>query len=52
MLRWMSGSPGPVVIIVLGSCRDVAIAAQLEPELFATKCRAVYLNAGSGRLIH
>ena len=38
----------PVVISILGSCRDVAIAAQLEPELFAKKCAAVYLNAGSG----
>jgi hypothetical protein len=38
----------PVVISVLGSCRDVAIAAQWEPKLFAAKCRAVYVNAGSG----
>ena len=44
----LRGAPRPVVIGVLGSCRDVAIAAQLEPELFAKKCAAVYLNAGSG----
>jgi inosine-uridine nucleoside N-ribohydrolase len=46
----MRSSPEPVVINVLGSCRDVATAAQLDPELFAEKCRAVYLNAGSGTL--
>ena len=38
----------PVVVSILGSCRDVAIAAQLDPKLFARKCAAVYLNAGSG----
>ena len=48
MLRWMRDSKQPVVINILGACRDVAIAAQLEPDLFATKCKAVYLNAGSG----
>lgn len=45
---WMRQSPKPVVIHILGSCRDVALAARLEPELFARKCAAVYLNAGSG----
>jgi hypothetical protein len=48
MLDIMRRSRRPVVIHVLGSCRDVAIAGQLEPRLFAQKCRAVYLNAGSG----
>jgi hypothetical protein len=47
-LDLLRSSPRPVVISVLGSCRDVAIAAQLEPELFTKKCAAVYLNAGSG----
>ena len=48
MLDIMRRSPEPVVINVLGSCRDVALAGRLEPDLFAKKCRAVYLNAGSG----
>lgn len=48
ILAWMRDSAQPVVINVLGACRDVAIAAQLEPDLFATKCKAIYLNAGSG----
>jgi hypothetical protein len=48
MLAIMRRSPAPVVINVLGSCRDVALASRLDPKLFAQKCRAVYLNAGSG----
>ena len=41
-------SPQPVVINILGSSRDVAIAANMEPDLFAAKCAAIYLNAGTG----
>jgi hypothetical protein len=41
-------SSEPVVINVLGSSRDVAIAGKKEPELFKAKCAAVYLNAGTG----
>jgi hypothetical protein len=48
MLEIMRNAPAPVVINILGSCRDVALAGQMEPDLFAQKCRAVYLNAGSG----
>lgn len=48
MLDILRRSPEPVVINILGSCRDVAIAGRLEPDLFAKKCAAVYLNAGSG----
>ncbi|GAB4136400.1 MAG: hypothetical protein Kow0040_22380 [Thermogutta sp.] len=48
MLDWMRRSPRPVVIHVLGSCRDVALAGRLEPQLFEQKCSGVYLNAGSG----
>ncbi len=48
LLDMLRRSPEPVVINILGSCRDVAIAGRLEPELFAAKCRAIYLNAGSG----
>lgn len=48
MLELMRRSPEPVVINILGSCRDVALAGRLDPGLFAQKCRAIYLNAGSG----
>jgi hypothetical protein len=41
-------SPQPVVINILGSSRDVAIAGKREPELFKAKCAAIYLNAGTG----
>jgi hypothetical protein len=48
LLRIMRASPLPVAISIVGSCRDVALAGRLEPELFAAKCAGVYLNAGSG----
>jgi hypothetical protein len=41
-------SSRPVIINILGSSRDVALAGKLEPKLFAEKCAGVYLNAGSG----
>ena len=41
-------SPRPVVINILGSSRDVAIAGKKAPDLFAAKCAAIYLNAGTG----
>jgi hypothetical protein len=48
LLDTLRRAPEPVVITILGSCRDVAIAGRLEPQLFAKKCAAIYLNAGSG----
>jgi hypothetical protein len=48
LLRVMRASPLPVLISVVGSCRDVALAGLLDPKLFAAKCAGVYLNAGSG----
>jgi len=48
LLKIMRASPLPVLISVVGSCRDVALAGRLDPKLFAAKCAGVYLNAGSG----
>lgn len=48
LLRLLRESPRPIVISVLGSCSDVAVAAKREPKLFAKKCAAIYLNAGTG----
>ncbi len=48
LLRILREAPAPVVITIVGSCRDVALAGATAPELFQEKCRAVYLNAGSG----
>ncbi|MCX6897234.1 MAG: nucleoside hydrolase [Verrucomicrobia bacterium] len=47
-LELMRQSPRPMVIHVIGSCRDVALAMRLEPKLFARRCAGIYLNAGSG----
>ena len=41
-------SSQPVVINILGQSRDVAIAGRKAPDLFASKCAAIYLNAGTG----
>lgn len=40
-------APAPVTIHIVGSSRDVAVAATAYPDLFREKCRAIYLNAGS-----
>lgn len=48
VLEVLRKSPEPVVINILGTSRDVAIAGKKEPELFKAKCAAVYLNAGTG----
>ena len=48
LLRIMRASALPVALSVVGSCRDVALAARWEPKLFVDKCAGIYLNAGSG----
>ncbi len=48
LLNMLEESRGPVVINVVGSCRDIAIAGRKRPDLFAKKCKAIYLNAGNG----
>jgi len=50
VLEVLENSPQPVVINILGSSRNIAIAGKKEPELFASKCAAIYLNAGTGSL--
>jgi len=47
ILDTLEQSPRPVVINILGSSRDVAIAGKKAPDLFAAKCAAIYLNAGT-----
>lgn len=48
LLQLLRRSPAPVVLHVVGTCNDVAIACRREPRLFAEKCAAIYLNAGAG----
>jgi hypothetical protein len=47
VIELLRNSPAPVVIFIVGSCKDIAIAAAREPELFKEKCKALYLNAGT-----
>lgn len=37
----------PIIINILGSARDVAVASKKEPGVFKEKCKAIYLDAGS-----
>ena len=47
LLRTLEEAPEPVVIHIVGSCREISAAAKAHPELFREKVKAVYLNAGS-----
>ena len=48
LLSLLRDAKGPVLINITGSCRTVAAAGNRDPELFAKKCAAIYLNAGVG----
>jgi len=48
LLEMLDAAEDPVLITVVGSCRDVALAATTSPELFRHRCAGVYLNAGYG----
>jgi len=48
LLQLLKSSDDPVIITVVGSCRDVALAANTDPDLFRRRCAGVYLNAGYG----
>lgn len=52
LIRTLREAPEPVVIHIVGSCRDVALAGNLEPALFTRKCAGIYLNAGAGEQSH
>jgi hypothetical protein len=47
LLGVLRESPQPVNIHVVGTCNDVALASCRDRQLFARKCAAVYVNAGS-----
>jgi hypothetical protein len=48
VLERLQNSPDGLVINIVGSCRDIAIALRQNPGLFREKCRGIYLNAGMG----
>jgi hypothetical protein len=47
LCRALEASAHPVVINIVGSCTDVAVAGLMRPDLFQAKCKAIYLNAGA-----
>jgi hypothetical protein len=47
VLKVLEEAKQPVAIHIVRSCRDIAIAGKLRPDLFRNKCKAIYLNAGS-----
>lgn len=48
LLAALRNASDPVRITIVGSCRDVALAANQAPELFRQNCAGIYLNAGAG----
>ncbi|HNY27961.1 MAG TPA: nucleoside hydrolase [Candidatus Sumerlaeota bacterium] len=48
ILNALRASKEKVTIITVGSCRDVAVAWNREPDLMREKVKAVYVNAGRG----
>lgn len=50
LLDTLKRSSDPVVVNIVGTATNVAIALKKEPALFREKCKAIYLNAGSGYL--
>jgi hypothetical protein len=48
IVETLKNASSPVVIHIAGSCRDMARAGILFPELFREKCAGIYLNAGTG----
>lgn len=48
VLKTLEEAVEPIVIHIVGSCRDIAAAIMVRPELFREKCKAIYLNAGTG----
>lgn len=48
LLDTLRQTPQGVYITAVGSARDIAEALVRDPDLFAQRCRGIYLNAGSG----
>ena len=48
ILSTLEQSAEPVVMFMVGSCRDFAVAFHRNPELLRQKVKAVYVNAGNG----
>ena len=46
ILNNLEKSKEPIVIHITGTCRDVAVAGKIRPDLFKKNCKAIYLNMG------
>lgn len=47
LCRVLENSQEQVIINIVGGCTDVALAGLLRPDLFESKCKCIYLNAGA-----
>jgi len=48
ILSTLEQSEEPVVMFMVGSCRDFVVAFNRNPDLLRCKVKAVYVNAGNG----
>ncbi len=48
LLETLRKTKEPVIINVVGTATNIALASKKEPKLFKEKCKCIYLNAGSG----
>eukprot|EP00825_Cyclidium_porcatum_P049017 TRINITY_DN8381_c0_g1_i1.p2 TRINITY_DN8381_c0_g1~~TRINITY_DN8381_c0_g1_i1.p2 ORF type:complete len:193 (+),score=10.51 TRINITY_DN8381_c0_g1_i1:259-837(+) len=48
LINLLRDTPQGLYLTLVGSSRDIAEALVREPELFAQRCRGIYVNAGSG----
>ena len=48
IISTLEKSEEPVVMFLVGSCRDFAVAFNRNPDLLREKVKAVYVNAGNG----
>jgi len=46
VLDILERSSEPVYIHITGTCRDIAVAGTMKPELFRKKCKGIYMNMG------
>lgn len=49
LLSVLAESPVPVAVHIVGSCIDVALALNAQPERFERNCAAIYLHAGAAQ---
>ena len=48
ILQTLRESKDQVILFLVGSCRDFAVAYNRDPELLKQKVKALYINAGNG----